>query len=486
MFALISRLGIRGQLLVAPAIILILMTVLGLAGRRALQDAADTARDSAAETKAVEVLRDSNTEMFEGHRFQALALAAAERKEFDEMVDEDADVMQESIDGFKAFARVARTPDLRRQALAQAALVGKIEADRAQLFALATPGRSLPAAAEPLVDAIEADIEASDASNDKLVEAEEVVTDAIAADAQASARSAERLIALLLGLAVLLGVGVSLLIGPPARARRACPASRGPAGSPPATSISSSTPASAASWAPPPRRSSGMVDYLRTIERAGGRIADGDLSVDVTPTSADDALGHAFERMTVNLRQMIGDVAATAAAVSESSESMTGTCDEAGSGSARSPTRWARSPRAPSTSCACVGSATESAAEMARAVDASAEAAQQSAGAAREARELAREGVIAVGQATTAMTAVRESTSAAVRGDRRAGGQVRARSARSSRASPRSPSRRTCSRSTRRSRPPAPASTGAASRSSPRRSAASPRPPPAPRARSGP
>ena len=72
-----------------------------------------------------------------------------------------------------------------------------------------------------------------------------------------------------------------------------------------------------------------------------------------------------------------------------------------------------------------VGSATRSAAEMARAVDASAEAARESADAAREARELAREGVDAVGQPTTAMSAVRDSARVDLRRDRRAGGQVR-------------------------------------------------------------
>ena len=57
-----------------------------------------------------------------------------------------------------------------------------------------------------------------------------------------------------------------------------------------------------------------------------------------------------------------------------------------------------------------VGIATLSAGEMAHAVDASAEAARESASAAREARELAREGVVAVGHASEAMTAVRDAS----------------------------------------------------------------------------
>src|SRR5689334_11269117 len=141
MLALTSQLGLRARLLIAPALVLVLMTALGLVGRHGLQEAAETARQSAAETSAVEILRDSNSRQFEGHRFQSLALGAATRKEFDEMVDEDADVMGESIEGFEQFAKVARTPALREEALGMAALVAKIERRRKQVFARVTPGQ---------------------------------------------------------------------------------------------------------------------------------------------------------------------------------------------------------------------------------------------------------------------------------------------------------------------------------------------------------
>src|SRR4051812_45198139 len=158
---MLTRLGIRGQLLVAPAVILILMTVLGLAGRHGLQQAARTARISAAETTAVEILRDSNSRQFEGHRFQELALRAGTRKDFAEMVDENNEVMGESADGFREFARTARTADLHRQALGMATIVERIQAQREKLFGLATPGQPLPAAAAPLQEAIEGNIEAA-------------------------------------------------------------------------------------------------------------------------------------------------------------------------------------------------------------------------------------------------------------------------------------------------------------------------------------
>src|SRR5437764_15038078 len=102
--ALLSRLGIRGQLLIAPAVVLLLMSVTGVAGYRAQSNLAAHARDSAAETTAVEILRDSNSRMFEGDRFMGLALRTTARKDFKDMVSEDADVMDESVTGFRQFA----------------------------------------------------------------------------------------------------------------------------------------------------------------------------------------------------------------------------------------------------------------------------------------------------------------------------------------------------------------------------------------------
>ena len=113
MSALISRIGIRAQLLVAPAVVLVLTAILGITSYRQLDASADMAKLSAAETTAVEILRDSNSRQFEGDRFQNLALRSPTQKEFDDNRAEAADVMKESADGFTQFARGARTPALR-------------------------------------------------------------------------------------------------------------------------------------------------------------------------------------------------------------------------------------------------------------------------------------------------------------------------------------------------------------------------------------
>ena len=76
MSRLTSRIGIRGQLLVAPAIVLVLTAIIGITSYRQLDETADNAKGAAAETTAVEILRDSNSRQFEGDRFQNLALTA--------------------------------------------------------------------------------------------------------------------------------------------------------------------------------------------------------------------------------------------------------------------------------------------------------------------------------------------------------------------------------------------------------------------------
>jgi methyl-accepting chemotaxis protein len=408
--SLVSRLGIRGQLLIAPAAVLVLMGVLGLVGYRGLADAADQARVSAAETTVVENLRDSNSRTFEGDRFLSLGLRATSAKDFKDMRAQDVDVMKESFDGFTQFAQHARTPALRRQAAAQAALIAKIERGRQHVFDLAAGsiGKPLSPAVAKAVDAAEADTETADENNDKLVEGEQAVTDKIARDSQATASNGQRLVMLLLGLALLIAVAVSLLMARPLvrAARTLLAAARGIAGGNVDQSIEVSVGGELGATA---GAFEDMVEYLRTMERAGGRIADGDLTVEVEPVSESDALGNAFQRMTANLRHMIGDVVSTATTVRESSETVARTSDEAGQAVGEAAQAMGEITGGAEEQLRLLGSATESAEDMARAVEASAEAAREIAEAAREARELARAGVAAVGQADTAMTAVRES-----------------------------------------------------------------------------
>src|SRR5262245_3636282 len=197
-----SRLAIRGQLLIAPAAVLILTAILGIASYRQLDDTAATAKLGAAETTAVEILRDSNSRQFEGDRFQHLALASDSKKDFDDNRAEAADVMKESADGFDAFAKTARTPEPRKEGTGQAALMRKIQADRDKALEIAASnfGKPLPAEAQKLIDSVEELIEQADESNDAMVENEQKVTEQLARQAQDGAANGKRLVLILLAL----------------------------------------------------------------------------------------------------------------------------------------------------------------------------------------------------------------------------------------------------------------------------------------------
>ena len=107
-----------------------------------------------------------------------------------------------------------------------------------------------------------------------------------------------------------------------------------------------------------------MVAYLREMEQAGERIADGDLTADIEPKSEHDALGHALGRMTVNLREMIGEVVATATTVSTSSDAVTRTSDESGRAVAEIAGAMTEITSGAEAQLRMVSSATRSAAEM--------------------------------------------------------------------------------------------------------------------------
>ena len=227
-----------------------------------------------------------------------------------------------------------------------------------------------------------------------------------------------------------------------------------------------------------------MIDYLNTMVAAAGRHAEGDLSAEVTPRSAQDALGNSFSAMIANLRELVGNLSQAAGSSDRPPAQMSTTSEEAGKATGEIARAIADVAEGAERQVNLVDGAKRPPSEVAAAVNESAEQAEQTAEAATRARKIAQQGVAAAEQANEAMGSVRDSSESGHARDPRARGQVTSRSARSSRRSPASPSRPTCSRSTPRSRPPAPASRAAASRSSPRRSGSWPRSPSTPHRRS--
>jgi len=153
-----------------------------------------------------------------------------------------------------------------------------------------------------------------------------------------------------------------------------------------------------------------MVDYLGEMADVATAISRRDLTHDVHPKSERDLLGAAFSRMTVNLREMIGEISQRTGSVSAASSQMASTSEETG--------------RAIQEIASAVNTVAHGAEQQVRSVDdvkqlteelvdasrASADTAAETAHAAEEARALAREGVTAAETATAAMTSVRDSS----------------------------------------------------------------------------
>jgi len=74
-----------------------------------------------------------------------------------------------------------------------------------------------------------------------------------------------------------------------------------------------------------------VVDYLKDMSHAAGRIAEGDLTVEVKAKSEKDTLGNAFVNMVDNLRQLVRKVEDNAGAMTTASEELASAQEQAGS-----------------------------------------------------------------------------------------------------------------------------------------------------------
>jgi methyl-accepting chemotaxis protein len=153
-----------------------------------------------------------------------------------------------------------------------------------------------------------------------------------------------------------------------------------------------------------------VVTSLRDLSRAAGRVADGDLTVEVTPRSERDELGQAFAGMLSQLRELVERVTGSAGALGTAAREMAQSSSETG----RAVDDIARAVSDVAVGAErqvqAIASARAGVADMTRAVDAGAEGARESATAATEAARAASEGAGAVADATEAMAAVQASS----------------------------------------------------------------------------
>jgi methyl-accepting chemotaxis protein len=153
-----------------------------------------------------------------------------------------------------------------------------------------------------------------------------------------------------------------------------------------------------------------MVDYLRDMVAAAGRIADGDLTTQVEPRSERDALGNSFATMIEHLRALMGGLSSAAGSVGLASQQMSQTSEEAGRAAGEIAVAIGDVAQGAERQVNLVESAQRAANEVAAALADSAEQAEQTASVASEARATAQRGVTAAEQATEAMGSVRDSS----------------------------------------------------------------------------
>ena len=162
-----------------------------------------------------------------------------------------------------------------------------------------------------------------------------------------------------------------------------------------------------------------LQSSLRELAGAAERVAGGDLTVEVEPRSERDALGHAFRTMVQRLRQLVERMSSSATSLGSASHEMVTTSEEAGRAVGEIAHAVTEVAAGAERQVRAVSSARVTTEQVAAATSSSADEARETAAAAEETRRVADEGSAAVGQATEAMTIVRDSAgavSATIRG----------------------------------------------------------------------
>jgi methyl-accepting chemotaxis protein len=157
-----------------------------------------------------------------------------------------------------------------------------------------------------------------------------------------------------------------------------------------------------------------MVAALREQAAVAEAIAGGDLSREATPRSQRDALGVALQTMSRRLREMVGEVSGTAATLSAASGQLAETSSEAGRASGEIAAAVTDVAAGAEDQVRAVEALRRSGEEVAEAAAAGSSHAADTVLAAGRAREIAETGAGAAGAATTAMDAVRASAHEAV------------------------------------------------------------------------
>ncbi len=154
--------------------------------------------------------------------------------------------------------------------------------------------------------------------------------------------------------------------------------------------------------------------YLIAMSEAANRIADGDLTISVTPKSEKDELGNAFSLMVTNLRTSVGQVADNAISLGSASQQLAAAANQAGQATgqiAATVQQVAKGTAQQSEAVTKTAAATE---QMGRAIQGVAQGAQEQAGAVAKASNITSQITSAIEQVSgNAQAVTRDSDTAA-------------------------------------------------------------------------
>jgi methyl-accepting chemotaxis protein len=403
---LAARGGLRAKILAAPVVALVLMAVMGAVTIAKLSNAAALSKSMADRTTEVEILRDSNSRQFESDRHMYIALHATDPKERDEAIGESLDTLQEATDGYREFAGTAVTPKLAALGRGQAAIMVSIKGARVPVLSAIKAGKPVTA---DMLEAVEGKVDTADEANDALVTAEQKVVDRLEHDSEAAEASARRLVIALLVFALIAASAIAFFVvrGIMRGVRQVLVAAEGIAEGDLDQHVDVKSRDEIGQMGAAFGR---MVSYLHESAGVAARVADGDLTVEVTPRSPGDVLGNAFARMVAQLRDLAGKLSGSAQSLSAASQQMASTSEEAGRAVGEIATAVSEVAQGAERQVRAVEQAKIATEEVASASEVSATNAQESAQAAVAAREVAEQGAGAVSRASEAMGAVRDSS----------------------------------------------------------------------------
>jgi methyl-accepting chemotaxis protein len=122
-----------------------------------------------------------------------------------------------------------------------------------------------------------------------------------------------------------------------------------------------------------------MISYQHEMAGAADRIADGDLTAEVTPQSERDALGNSFVQMIANLRHSMGQVRANALNLASASEQISASAEQSAQASQQVAATIQQVAQGTSQQTEAVTQATFQTEQMAAAIDGIAKGAQEQA-----------------------------------------------------------------------------------------------------------